>query len=562
MRLAVILLFASLIASCGGGHDNTTSTAVYSFEQPVRVYTARKVYTGNPEEPLASGIVVGEDGRILAILPVDFSGEIFSASATPEVISRPDSYMYPGFVDGHIHFLGIGARALQLDFTGTSSIEELQRRLAAEIANTPPGAVIYGGGWIETGWPEGRMPMASDLDLVAPNNPVILERTAGHSVVVNSMALELAGIDAGTVVPSGGAIERTASGTPNGLLVDNAMRLVAELVTKPSEQTLIANYTAAADLYISRGWTGAHSMSFDPAHAELLQQLSLAGELPLRLHNAVNLDGYEIARDRAFETPTITNRVVKISMDGALGSRGALLSKPYADRPDIVGLSLFEPEQLAALMARASEDGVQLAMHAIGDLANHRILDAFEGGGYGSELRWRIEHAQILKPDDIQRIADNGLIASMQTSHAIGDYKFAFERLRAEDLKGAYAWNSLLAAGAVVVGGSDAPVELGSPLVEFYAAVARKDLEGYSTPAWAPQERISREQALSLFTAAPAYAAFMENDLGTLDVGKIADLTVFDRDIMTVPEQEILDAAIVLTVVNGEIVHQSYVGSH
>lgn len=303
-------------------------------------------------------------------------------------------------------------------------------------------------------------------------------------------------------------------------------------------------------------------MSFDPAHAELLQRLSLAGELPLRLHNAVNLDGYEIARDRAFETPTITNRAVKISMDGALGSRGALLSKPYADRPDIVGLSLFEPEQLAALMARASEDGVQLAMHAIGDLANHRILDAFEGGGYGSELRWRIEHAQILKPDDIQRIADNGLIASMQTSHAIGDYKFAFERLRAEDLKGAYAWNSLLAAGAVVVGGSDAPVELGSPLVEFYAAVARKDLEGYSTPAWAPQERISREQALSLFTAAPAYAAFMENDLGTLDVGKIADLTVFDRDIMTVPEQEILDAAIVLTVVNGEIVHQSSVGSH
>ncbi|MGB2574363.1 MAG: amidohydrolase family protein, partial [Henriciella sp.] len=260
MRLAVILLFASLIASCGGGHDDTTSTAVYSFEQPVRVYTARKVYTGNPEEPLASGIVVGEDGRILAILPVDFSGEIFSASATPEVISRPDSYMYPGFVDGHIHFLGIGARALQLDFTGTSSIEELQRRLAAEIANTPPGAVIYGGGWIETGWPEGRMPMASDLDLVAPNNPVILERTAGHSVVVNSMALELAGIDADTVAPSGGAIERTASGTPNGLLVDNAMRLVAELVTKPSEQTLIANYTAAADLYVSRGWTGAHSM--------------------------------------------------------------------------------------------------------------------------------------------------------------------------------------------------------------------------------------------------------------------------------------------------------------
>jgi len=562
MRLAVIVFFASLIASCGPVNDDTSSVSVYSFEQPVRVYTARKVYTGNPAEPVVSGLVIGDNGRILATLPIDFSGEIFSTSGTPEVISRPDSYIYPGFVDGHVHFLAIGARALQLDFTGTSSIQELQRLLAAEVAMTTPGAVIYGGGWIETGWPEGRMPTASDLDLVAPDNPVILERTAGHSVVVNSMALALAVIDADTVAPAGGAIERTATGEPNGLLIDNAMLLVAELRTRPSEQTLIANYKAAADLYISRGWSGAHSMSFDPAHAALLQRLSLAGELPLRLHNAVNLDGYEIARDRAFETPTITNRAVKISMDGALGSRGALLSKPYADRPETNGLSLFETDQLETLMAKASEDEVQLAMHAIGDLANRRVLDAFEARNYGRGLRWRIEHAQILNPADIQRIADNGLIASMQTSHAIGDYKFAFDRVRAEDLQGAYAWNSLLTAGAVVVGGSDAPVELGSPLVEFYAAIARKDLAGYSTPDWSPQERISREQALALFTSAPAYAAFMEEDLGTLEVGKIADLTGFDRDIMMVPEREILEAELVLTVVNGEIVHQSSVGSH
>jgi predicted amidohydrolase YtcJ len=252
-------------------------------------------------------------------------------------------------------------------------------------------------------------------------------------------------------------------------------------------------------------------------------------------------------------------------MDGALGSRGALLIEPYSDRPNTSGLSLMEPELLAELMARAEASDVQLAIHAIGDLANRRILDEFEKYWSLSEIdsadyrdnRWRIEHTQVLHPDDIGRVGRLGLIASMQPSHAIGDLKFAPDRLGRDRLYGAYAWQSLLETGAVVLGGSDAPVEIGTPQVEFYAAVARKDLEGFSNEDWYPEEALSREQALALFTTAPAYGAFMEDDLGTIEVGKLADFTAFDRDLMTIPEAEILTAETVMTVVHGETVYSA-----
>ena len=281
--------------------------------------------------------------------------------------------------------------------------------------------------------------------------------------------------------------------------------------------------------------------------------------MPLRLYNAFDgesqgNDGFDLAAGRTFETDTITNRAVKLYMDGALGSRGALLIEPYADRPDTSGLAITEPDRLRARMETASQKDVQLAIHAIGDLANRRILDVYEDLGYGNEKRWRIEHTQIVNPVDIPRIAELGLIASMQPSHAIGDLKFAPARLGMDRLDGAYAWQGLLDAGAVIAGGSDAPVEVGSPLIEFYAAVARKDLEGNDAEGWHPEQALSRQEALRLFTSSAAYAAFQEDELGTIEPGKRADFTVFDRDLMIVPEAEILDARPVMTVVQGEIV--------
>ena len=527
----------------------------YSYSEAVTVFTAKRVYTGVAENPIVSGVVVNDSGRIVGLLPMDFEGEIRAVDNTVDFVSLPDAYLYPGFVDAHIHLLGIGQRELMLDLAGIGSIEELVEPIEAEVADASPGQVIYGRGWIETGWPEDRMPSASDLDAVSPDNPVILTRADGHALVANTAAILAAGITDDTPDPDGGTIERDAGGIASGIFIDNAMGPVRALVAAPTQSDLVAAYAIGAQEYVSRGWTGGHNMSVNPDHAQLIARLDTEDRMPLRLYNAFDIEGMDLAAARRFETDTISNRAVKLYMDGALGSRGALLLEPYSDRPGSIGLSLMEPERLEDVMQTAETQNVQLAIHAIGDLANRRIIDTFEQGGRGEELRWRIEHTQILHPDDIQRVADVGLIASMQPSHAIGDLKFAPDRLGFQRLRGAYAWSSLIDAGAIVAGGSDAPVEVGSPLIEFYAAVARKDLDGNSGRGWRPEEALTREQALALFTLAPAYASFQEDDLGTLEIGKIADMSGFDRDLMDIDEADILEAQAVLTVVNGQVVN-------
>lgn len=554
MRLGLFALFGLGLSACVQPGAEVSPDPVPVAEKPAAssIYTSGTIYTGNGLETVDT-VAVGADGRILWTGSIDtLDAEIDVSDASFTFLNN--AFMYPGFTDAHIHLLGIGQRELSLDLSGTASVAELVTRIDAEVASAEPGAIIFGRGWIETGWPEDRMPMATDLDAVAPDNPVILTRADGHALVANSAALALAGIDDDTPDVDGGKIERSKGGAATGILIDNSMSAVLALIAAPTESDLIGAYTVGAAEYASRGWTGGHNMSVNPGHAALLERLDVEGRLPLRIHNNFDQSGAHIAADRLYETDTITNRSVKLYMDGALGSRGALLISPYADRPDTTGLSLMEPEALAAFMEIAADQNIQLAIHAIGDLANRRILEAFENGEYGADTRWRIEHTQILHPDDIGRLADLGLIASMQPSHAIGDLKFAPDRLGMTRLSGAYAWSSLIEAGALVVGGSDAPVEVGSPLIEFYAAVARKDLEGFSGEGWHPEEKLSRQQALALFTSGPAYAAFMEDDLGTIEPGKIADFTVFDRDLMTVPEAEILNAETVMTVVQGEIV--------
>ncbi|MDJ0920315.1 MAG: amidohydrolase [Henriciella sp.] len=555
MRRSLVALCGLAVSACvQSGDEAPTPSGADSRPVAATVFSGGTIYTGNGAQTV-DAVAVGAEGRILWTgSSADLEAEIDVSNAVFEALD--DAFMYPGFTDAHIHLLGIGQRELSLDLADVGSVADLVDRIEAEVADAGPGAVIFGRGWIETGWPEGRMPLASDLDTVAPDNPVILIRADGHALVANSAALEAAGIDDTTPDVEGGKIERDANGRATGILIDNSMAAVTALIAAPTESDLIAAYAVGAAEYVSRGWTGGHNMSVSPEHAALLERLDVEGRLPLRLHNNFDQAGAHIAADRLHETDTITNRSVKLYMDGALGSRGALLIEPYADRPGTSGLSLMDPDALGAFMQLADERDIQLAIHAIGDLANRRILDVFEAGAFGADQRWRIEHTQILHPDDIDRVAHLGLLASMQPSHAIGDLKFAPARLGMRRLRGAYAWNSLLEAGALVVGGSDAPVEVGSPLIEFYAAVARKDLEGFSAEGWHLEEALTREQALALFTSAPAYAAFMEEDLGTIETGKIADFTVFDRDLMTVDEADILNAQTVMTVVQGEIVHR------
>ena len=398
------------------------------------------------------------------------------------------------------------------------------------------------------------MPSAADLDAVSPDNPVILVRADGHALVANTAALKAAGIYDIAADPAGGFTERDENFKATGIVIDEAMYPVMALLERPTYDQMQQALEIGAKTYASRGWTGIHNMSADREHGRLLKELDEGGRLPLRVYNAFDTNGSEIAETRQYETSKVTNRAVKLYVDGALGSRGALLIEPYSDRPETSGLEILDIYGLHNEMMDAEENGVQLSIHAIGDLANRRILEKFEELGYGADLRWRIEHAQMLHPDDIARLATSGLIPSMQPSHAIGDLHFAPARVGIDRLRGAYAWASLLKAGAIIAGGSDAPVEVGSPTIEFYAAVARKDLTGFSGEGWHPEEAVTREQALKLFTTGPAFASFQENDLGTIETGKIADFTVFDRDLMKVPEAEILEAKPVMTVVAGEIV--------
>jgi predicted amidohydrolase YtcJ len=549
MRLAAFAA-ALILAACVQPEPSTTAPAE---DNRVTVFTNGTIYTGLEDPATVTGVVVNPDGTILATIP-PMSADWGDDDSEIHLVDLGGAFMYPGFTDAHAHLLGIGQRELTLNLEGTASVAELVARVEAELKDMAPGEVLYGRGWIETGWPEGRMPVAADLDPVSPDNPVILGRSDGHAVVANKAALLAANIYYISGDPEGGKVERGPDNLATGIVLDNAMYPLTQLITEPSDDDVRRAFEVGAKTYAARGWTGVHNMSVEHLHAPLLEALDNEGKLPLRIYNAFDERGFDIAEQRKFETDTITNRAVKLYMDGALGSRGALLIQPYADRPETSGLALLEPEQLHNLMMDAKEKHVQLAIHAIGDLANRRILDTFEELGYGPDLRWRIEHTQVLAPEDIARVGALGLIASMQPSHAIGDLHFAPARLGLDRLRGAYAWASLIASGAHLAGGSDAPVEVGSPLIEFYAAVARKDLKGFSGEGWHPEEALTRQQALALFTSGPAYAAFQEDVLGTIEPGKLADFTVFDRDLMTVPEGDILNAQPVMTVIGGQVV--------
>jgi len=436
---------------------------------------------------------------------------------------------------------------------------EAVARVKAYLAARKPTGPVWGRGWIETGWPEGRFLRKGDLDPIAPDRPVLLVRADGHALVANTAALKAAGIDETTPAPAGGEILKDPDGKLTGMLVDNAMALVRRLQQPPSEADRRAAFEAAFKVEAAYGWTGVHSMSVSWPDVELLETLNGEGKTPLRVYNAVDAAeaGPLFAQGpRNTGDGKVVTRAIKLYEDGALGSRGAALFEPYTDAPGTTGLVRTPPERMRDAMAKAKAVGVQVAAHAIGDRGNATVLDLMaEQGADG--LRWRIEHSQIVRPADIPRFARLGVIASMQPSHAIGDLHFAPARLGDGRLVGAYAWESLLKAGATVVGGSDAPVERGAPLIEFYAAVARKDLSGFSAPNWHPEEALSRAEALKLFTSSAAYARFSEDELGTIEVGKLADLSAFSVDLMTAPEAAIPKGHAVLTVVDGKVVYRA-----
>lgn len=471
-----------------------------------------------------------------------------------------DAVAMPGLHDGHVHLLGVGLRELTLNLEGTASIAELKKTIAAAAKNLDDGETLYGRGWIETGWPEGRMPVAADLDAVVSDRPVLLYRADGHAAVVNTAALEAAGIDAETPDPHGGRIERDDDGAATGLLIDGAMALVNGLVPTLDETRRREALMLGAESMAAKGWTSAHNMSVDPKDVDILRELNEEGELPIRVFNYLLPE----ALDQLVEEGTgctqdskVCVNGVKFYIDGALGSRGALLFHDYADDPGNKGLQLLEKEDALEAFKTAYDNGIQVATHAIGDKGNFFVLDWYKktfshlSSEQRKQLRWRIEHAQIVRPNDINRFAYYGIIPSMQPSHAIGDFFFAPDRLGENRLLGAYAWNRFMITGANVVGGSDAPVEKGDPRIEIFAATQRTALDGTQEETWHPEEALAPGDALRIFTSNAAFAVKADDRLGILEPGFLADISVFSGDPF---HGEWDHTAPMMTVVGGKVV--------
>ena len=499
-----------------------------------------------------TGLLVGNDGKVVQLLgPRD--------PRPRRVDFRVDGLgraLLPGLIDAHGHVMSLGLGTLQLDVTGARSIPELQQRLASFAAANAAPRWIVGRGWNQEMWPEKRFPTSADLDAVVRDRPVWLQRVDGHAGVGNSAALRELGFTAATKAPAGGRIE-------NGLFVDAAKDLAESRIPEPlPAQRDKALDNAQRDL-LAVGVTTVADMGTSVADWSAMRRMGDDGRLQVRIISYAS--GIEPLLTLAGSKPTgwlYRDRLrmvgVKLYADGALGSRGAWLKAPYTDKPDTRGLSLLDDAKLRNLASRAAMDHFQVAVHAIGDAANAQVIGAYEelARTYGTDRRWRIEHAQILDPGDIGRLAKVGIIASMQPTHQTSDDNMAEARLGAERLAGAYAWRSIAATGAHLAFGSDFPVESPNPFPGIAAAVSRSDPQGQPPGGWRPQERVTLAQALAGFTREAAYAGFADDRLGSLDPGHIADFIIVDRDIATATPTDLAATNVLETWMAGRKVYE------
>ena len=533
------------------------------------IFTNGNVYTVNDAAPHAEAIAI-KSGHI-AFVGSNERAKSYTGPRT-RTIDLKGKTVVPGLTDSHYHILGVGERLTQLDLASATSREAFLDKVKEQAENAAPAKWITGRGWIETFWKPPVFPTRADLDRVAPDNPVFLVRTDGHGAVANSKALQAAGIDAKTSDPFGGQIlHDKKTGEPTGMLLDNAMDLVEKKIPPPTAEENERALMLGVEHTLKLGWCEIQNAGSQLPEMELMRKLYGEGKIKLRIYNAVYGPG-EAAKKLLKDGPILdaygghfTTRTIKVVADGSLGSRSAALLEPYADDAGTSGFMTQKEAELRPMFREALRRGIQVETHAIGDRANRTILDLYEEAFKAvppnerkvKEPRWRIEHAQILAASDLPRLAKLGVIASMQPSHAISDLFFAPSRLGEKRLAGAYAWQSLLKSGAIIAAGSDAPVELGEPMIEFYAAVARKSKDGFSGPGWHPEQAVTREQALQMLTRWPAYAAFQENEKGSIGAGKLADLTILSDDIMKIPAPDILRTRCLMTVVGGEIVYDS-----
>ncbi len=572
-QLGTALLCFFLAAATCATEERAAQSGGGSIRSASLVFTNANVHTLDGQRPHATAICI--DGKRILRVGSDEEARACVGKDT-RVVDLRGATVVPGWVDAHYHLSGVGWREMRLNLEGTPSAAALAAAVAERVARAESDEWIVGRGWIETHWQPAQFPTRAVIDAVSPRNPVILERADGHASLANSIALRLAGIDERTPDPAGGRILRDESGSPTGMLIDRAAELVEKVIPAPSEREELMALRLAAErsqrlgltMIHDAGRTGQDELS-DWREIDRLRQLYREKRIKLRVYKSIVGPGAG-ARRLLAKGPVVgeaggrlTIRAIKMQIDGALGSRGAALLEPYSDEPGTRGLFRLTDSQVRPVLEEALRRGIQVETHAIGDHGNRHTLDLYErafarvpaSARATVQPRWRIEHAQVVHPDDMPRFAALGVIPSMQPSHAISDLYFAPSRLGQERLAHAYTWRSFVDLGVPVPGGSDAPVERGEPMIEFYAAVARKDLQGRSGEGWHPEQAVERLDALRMFTAWPAYAAFMEKDLGSIEAGKLADLTILPADILKIPPPQILETRTVMTVIGGEIVH-------
>jgi predicted amidohydrolase YtcJ len=464
----------------------------------------------------------------------------------------------PGLIDAHGHVQSLGSLAISLDLNGTPSVDDAVQQIADYAAANRYADWILGRGWNQVLWPVKEFPKSSDIDVAVKDRPVWLRRIDGHAGWANSKAMQIAGIDDDTPDPIGGKILRDANGKATGILVDKAMSLVGSHIPPSDKDEIREAYREAMRKLVSLGITGVHDAGINTREAEVYMSMADDGELDMRIYAMLsdagkNLDDFGKPLT-AYGGDRLDIAAVKLYSDGALGSRGAALLEPYSDDSENRGLPFWTAEELLAFTKKANDMGFQVGIHSIGDLGNRMALDAFEKaqGGRPSDLRNRVEHAQIISLDDIPRFAELGVIASMQPTHATSDMNMAEDRLGPDRLKGGYAWRKLLDSNAVLASGSDFPVELPNPFYGLYAAVTRQDRNGMPEGGWYIEEGLTRAEALHSFTLAAAYAAHQEDRMGSLEPGKWADFIMVDRDYFTIPSSEIDDIQVLETWVGGK----------
>ncbi|WP_456425991.1 amidohydrolase [Rhodocaloribacter sp.] len=516
-----------------------------------------RIYTANPAQPTAEAMAV-EDGRIVMVGAED---EVLAAHPDAARLDAEGRAVVPGLIDAHVHLMGLGVSMMQADLVGTASKEEVIERLEAFEETLPEEAWLTGRGWDQNDWPEQDFPTRYDLDEAFPERPVWLRRIDGHAAWANTAALRVVGLERLREMPDpeGGSIRRDARGEPTGVFVDAAMGIVGQHVPPLTDEQLDEALRRAIGETKRFGLTSVHEAGVDRATVERYRRAIDEDHFDLRVYAMVGGRGETF--DAFCNDPLIdygdklTVRAVKFYMDGALGSRGAALLEDYSDDPGNRGLLMHTPEAFTEDVRAALACGYQVNTHAIGDRGNRVTLDGYEAAGIDPDGRHRIEHAQVVAPEDFPRFARLGVIASMQPTHATSDMYWAEDRLGPERVRGAYAWRTFLDQGAALAFGSDFPVERVNPLLGFYAAVTRQDAEGWPEGGWYPEQRLTREETLRAFTRDAAYAAFQEASLGSLEPGKLADFVILSRDIMTVPAPEILETEVVATYLGGKKVY-------